>query len=173
MSSYLISQTARVAKAWGVSRSTLCISTIFLLTNVSFNKTTVRRWDWEESPPGQDWSWDNLPGNEKVELSVGNIRIIIIICQTVIYIFTAQTGYVSQLELIFSGLLNYSRCLHLSEDLILGPFNRFLCKQSPLELKMPNEMHQAWPLTDSAVVRACELPRRMWDVSVHRDWYTT
>lgn len=37
-SSYLISQTARITKAWGVSRSTFCISTIFLLTNVSFNK---------------------------------------------------------------------------------------------------------------------------------------
>lgn len=37
-SSYLISPTARIAKVRGVSGSTFCISTIFLLTNVSFNK---------------------------------------------------------------------------------------------------------------------------------------
>ncbi len=37
-SSYLISPTVRITKAWGVSCSTFCISTIFLLTNVSFNK---------------------------------------------------------------------------------------------------------------------------------------
>lgn len=82
-------------------------------------KTAGRRWDWEGSPPGQDWSWDNLPGNEKVELSAGNIKIIIIICHTVIYIFTtAPIGYLLRVGLIVSELSS-SRSLSASFQTLL------------------------------------------------------
>lgn len=95
-------------------------------------KTTERRRDWERSPPGRrDWSWDNLAGNEKIELSAGNIKIIIIICQTVIYIFTTvslsrrQLAVVSQLFTLFcifsTGAARCSLCsfvrLRLQPDL--------------------------------------------------------
>lgn len=90
--------------------SALCISTIFLLTNVGFNKSAKRRRDCERSPPGLDWSWDNLAGNEKVELSTGNIKIIIIICQSVIRISTAaQTGRAAAAKLAAVSQLFYIR----------------------------------------------------------------
>lgn len=100
--SCLISQTGRIAKAWEVwaarhfaYQPSSCWQTLGLIKPPSEDGG-----GWQGSPPGRDRSWDNLAGNEKVELSVGNIKIIIIICQTMIYIFTtAEIVYLLQLRL--------------------------------------------------------------------------
>lgn len=73
----------------------------------------------------QDGTGDNLPGNEKVELSVENIKIIIIICQTVIYIyiFTARLGHVLQ---------NYrTHCFRTFQIMAFGSFFRKTCVHLP------------------------------------------
>ena len=93
--SYLISQTDRITEARGGTCSTFCISTIFLVTNVSFNKNHRIETGPGGKPTKHGLELRQFSRKWKVELSVGNIKILIIICQTPIYIVSALVAYLS------------------------------------------------------------------------------